>query len=127
LLHFYDRAGFALALTLNLDPALHRLLSDRIAALDGDLIDQTEYLIVQPGDTKADIVSAIGWSPLVNPIDGCRYGDPGFIAPWDWLQRHQGWYEMIVTVGNGGFAYIIFIEDAPDADAVLLRLCRTHV
>ena len=77
MLHLYDRATMAHALTLDLDPQLHRLLAERIAALGEELIDCTEYLIVELGDTEADIVRHIGFSPLVEPIDGARFGEPG--------------------------------------------------
>ena len=45
-----------------------RVLADRVAALRtefGDLTDHTEFLVVEPGDTEADIVRHVGFSPLV--------------------------------------------------------------
>ena len=125
MLHFYDRAGFARALTLNLDPTLHRLLAERIGALTENLIDYTEYLVVQPGDTEDDIVRHIGFSPLIEPIDGIRYGQLGFTPYWDWLADRGGWFEMIVTFGSA-FAYILLIEDKEGVLTDLRRLCRKH-
>jgi len=124
-LHFHDRATIQAALTLDLEPALRRLLTDRVTNLRDDLIDWTEYLIVQPGDTEADIVRHIGSSPLVEPFDGVRFGQPGFHPHWDWLQLHDGWFEMILTFGST-FAYILLIQDADGVPADLLRLCRRH-
>ena len=121
--HFYDRATMAHALTLNLDPRLHRLLSERIGALGDDLIDWTEYLVVEPGDSEDGIVCHIGISPLVDPMDGVRFGDPAFQPHWAWLSDHGGWFEMIFTFGST-FAYVLFIQDADGVNPSLRRLCR---
>lgn len=123
MLHFYDRRTMAEALTLALEPRLHRLLSDRINGLSEDLIDHTEYLVVEAGDTEADIVRAVGFSPLVEPIDGARFGEPGFHPWWDWLQRHDGWFEMIVTFGST-FGLIILVAEPRDHTDPLSLLCQ---
>ncbi len=125
MLHFHDRTGFARALTLELDPNLHRLLAECIGELTEDLIDFTEYLVVQPGDTEADIIRHIGLSPLIEPMEGIRYGEPGFRPPWDWLGAHCGWFELIFTFGST-FAYIVFVEDREGVPHDLLTLCRTY-
>ena len=125
MLHFYDRAGFARALTVDLDTNLHRLLAEHIGALTEDLIDYTEYLIVQPGDTEADIIRHIGLSPLIEPMDGIRFGEPGFRSHWDWLARHDGWYELIFTFGST-FAYVLFIEDDGRTRTEILEMCRRY-
>lgn len=125
MLHLYDRATMAHALTLSLEPRLHRLLRARISALDEDLIDWTEYLVVQPGDTEGDIIRHVGFSPLVEPIDGIRFGDPAFEPRWDWLSNHSGWFELIFTFGST-FAYVLFVQDADGVEPSLRRLCRDH-
>lgn len=125
MLHFFDRAGFADALTLDFDPQLKQLLTERITALTTDLMDYTEYVIVEPGDTEADIVRHIGLSPLIDPIDGIRFGESGFHPGWDWLANHDGWFEIIFTFGSS-FAYVVLIEDADGADPELRRLCHTY-
>lgn len=123
MLHFYDRVTMAHALTLDLEPTLRRLLHERIAALGDDLIDWTEYLVVEPGDTEADIIRYIGFSPLVEPIEGIRFGQQGFHPFWDWLTDHGGWFEMIVTFGST-FAYVLLIANDPGAPKDIQRLCR---
>lgn len=125
MLHFYDRAGFARALTLDLDANLHHLLTDRIGALTEDLIDCTEYLVVQSGDTEADIIYHIGLSPLVEPMDGIRFAEPGFWPHWDWLGTHCGWFELIFTFGSA-FAYVVFVEDGEGIPHELLTMCREY-
>lgn len=125
MLHFYDRAGFAHALTLDLDPNLHRLLAERIGALTDELIDYTEYLVVQRGDTEADIIRHIGLSPLIEPMDNIRFGKPGFRPRWDWLAKHDGWFELIFTFGST-FAYVLFIEDDGRTRTEILEMCRHY-
>lgn len=125
MLHLHDRASMQRALS---DPALAGLLAPRVAALItpyGDLTDWTEFLIVQPGDTEDDIVSAIGFSPLIEPIDGKRYGEPGFAPGWDHISHRDGWYELVVTFGST-FAYVLLIEDTEGVPADLLALCRDY-
>ena len=126
MLHFHDRAGFALALTLNLEPRLHHLLSGRIAALTDELIDFTEYLVVQSGDTEDDIVSAVGFSPLVEPIDGLRFGQPGFEPHWDWLSKHDGWFELVFTYGST-HALFVFVQDGEGGLPELREMCRQRL
>lgn len=123
MLHFYDRATIAHALSLDLEPSLHLLLANRIGALTEDLIDYTEYLVVQVGDTEEDLVRHIGFSPLVDPVDGARFGQPGFQPGFDWVTDHGGWFELVFTFGST-FAYILLIEDAPGALTDLIDLCR---
>lgn len=124
----YDRAGQARILSLDLDPRLCDLLERRFAdikTLDGDLTDWTEWLIVEAGDTEADIVREVGFSPLVEPIDGARFPDEGFQPFWDHLARHDGWFELSVSFGSS-FAYVMFIHDSADTEPNLLALCREY-
>lgn len=130
MIHLHDRAGMERTLTLSLDPHLHALLKvhiDHLTAGDDDLTDWTEFLIVQPGDTEADIVRHVGFSPLAEPIDGIRFPNPAFQPHWDWLAQHDGgWFEMICTFGST-FAYVLLIRDAEGVSRDLLNLCRHYV
>lgn len=127
MIHLYDRATMAQAMTLNLEPRLHALLAERIGALDteyGDLTDYTEFLIVQPGDAEADVVRHLGFSPLVDPIDGHRWPDPRFEPGWSFLADRGGWFELVFTFGST-FAYVLLVRDAAGAVGELAALCRT--
>lgn len=126
MLHLYDRATMTRTLALDLDPALRRLLSDRIFALGEELIDFTEYLVIQPGDDEQAVVQHLGFSPLTEPIDGTRYGDPAFHPHWDYLAKHPGWYEMIVTFGSA-FAYVLLIQASEGTLPELIQLCERYV
>jgi hypothetical protein len=110
----------------SLDPVLRRLLADRVRDWGATgLLNLTHVLIVQAGDIEQDIVSEIGFSPLVNPIDERRFGSSDFQPHHDWLERHDGWFELIFTVSNSGFAFVIFVADIEGVDPQLLGLCRS--
>jgi hypothetical protein len=122
--HFYDRAGFARALTLDLKPSLKRLLAAHIGALTEDLKDRTEYLVLEPADGEEDVVRHIGLSPFVEPFDGIRWGEPGFWPHWDYLQRTDDHYVLTFTFGSA-FAYVLIVplNAAPN----FVALCREFV
>ncbi|WP_019517833.1 hypothetical protein [Sphingomonas sp. Mn802worker] len=103
MLHLSDRAAITAALASDIDPALRDLLATRAAALvtdDYDLTDCTEFLIIEEGDTEADIVAAVGFSPLIDPIDGYRFGEPNFQPWWDWRLDHGIWIELAFSFGG---------------------------
>jgi hypothetical protein len=127
MLSLHDPASMERALLSSIDPTLRELLTARVASLKTNcLTDLTHFLVVQPGDTEAMIVDEIGFSPMINVHDGVRFGDACFHPFWDWLRDVGGWFEMIVAVGNGGFAFVLLIRNADGVDAELLNLCRTH-
>jgi hypothetical protein len=68
-------------------------------------------------------VRHVGFSPLVEPIEGARYGEPGFAPGWDHLADRGGWFEMIVTFGST-FAYVLLFADLHDSP--LAVMCRAY-
>lgn len=90
---------------------LRAIITDRLTdAASIGLADQTHITVIQPGDTERDIEQELGWSPLVHPLTGARFGSRDWTPCWAWLQDLGGWYELLHTVGNSGFAYILLIE-----------------
>lgn len=128
-MHSYDnRTAIEAAQTIQHEPRLHRLLIDRVELYrEAGLLDLTHILAIETGDTEQAIVDAIGLSPLISPLDGERYGKADFQPCWDGpIWRHDGWFELIVTVGNDGFAFILLIADEPGMLPELLDMCRTY-
>jgi len=125
MLSIYDEATATAALGQPLDPALRTIITDRLAdAAEIGLTDQTHIVVIQPGDSEDLIAGEIGWSLLINPMTEMRYGDPAFEPYWSWLQDLGGWHELVVTVGNSGFAYLILIEQAAGTLPELLAMCE---
>jgi hypothetical protein len=125
MLSIYDAASAAAALAQPLDSALRKFVTDRLHdAETTGLADLTHILVITPGTTERMIQEEIGWSPLVHPVDGVRFGTEGFLPYWSWLEGLGGWFELIHSVGNN-FAYILLIADEEGVLPDLLQLCRT--
>ena len=128
MLSLYDLDTMTAALSLPLDPTLHRLLADRIHdTVACGLGDMTHIIVVQPGDGEADFITEAAFSPFWNPTSAARYGDPEFEPQWDWAGKQDGWFEWIKTIGNGGFAFIVLVPDREEIDAPLLAMCRAFI
>ena len=126
------RTAAAVKSTLDLlaDNHLRSLLTERLQQLtnaweDIDLSDLTHFLIIQPGDTASDAERELGWSLLVNPVDGARFGEPAFTPSWEWIEDHGGWFEAVYILSDDGFGISLFVQDHPEADAELLAMCRS--
>lgn len=115
-----DLDAILAALNTPLQPDLHDLIASRLQdAFASELADLTHILVIQPGDTEGQIIDAIGFSPLVSRMDGIR------LQPdWDYLEQHPGWWELIYTVGDSGFAFLVFVERAAGVLPELLDLCE---
>lgn len=114
-----DLDAIVSALRTPLAPDLDGLIADRLQdAFACGLADLTHILVIEAGDTEAQIVDAIGFSPLVSRMDRNR------LQPdWDYIEPHPGWWELIYTVGDSGFAFFVFVERAEGVLPELLTLC----
>ena len=120
-----DRASIERALTEPVRADLKNELHARIRhTLEAGLSDLTHILVVEGRDTEQTILNEIGFTPFANPIDGARHGSPGFIPGWDHLRERGGWFEMIWTIGNSGYAIVFLIEDIDGPSA---QLCRAYI
>lgn len=125
MLSFYDSGALQNALTLPLRPDIKALLQRRITQIYEDgLGDHTHLVVVTADDTETTLVEEIGFSPLV--ADGHRFGSPGFIPRWDILHDHGGWFELVHCIGNGGFTFVLLIEDRESPNG-LAALCRAYL
>jgi len=125
MLHFFDRDGLLAAPSLPLAPELLDLLQARVAHLEAQgLFDMTEIVVVDADTTEADLVEAIGFTPLVD-LEGRRFRQPGFSSPLEYVSRvTPSYYEAIVPVGNSGFGFQLLVHD--DADNDLVAMCEAH-
>lgn len=124
MLSIYDKETARTALGQPLDPILKEIIEARISNADTHgLSDQTHILFIQPDDLEQTIVDEVGWSPLVHPIDGTRFGTPEFQPYWSLLQDLGSYWEILHCVGSA-FCFIILIQDHDDSELALL--CRKH-
>ena len=109
------------------DPQLVNLLHDRVQDWTAlGLLNLTHLGIIEVGDTDESIIEELAFSPLINPLDGLRHGMEGFVQPFDLIQDHVGYFELIMTVGNDGFAIVLFVRDREGVAPELLAMCRAH-
>ena len=118
-----DLDAILATLSSTLQPDLHHLIASRLQdAFACELAYQTHILVIQPGDTEAQIKAAIGFSPLVSRMDGHR------LQPdWDYIEPHPGFWELIYTVGDSGFAFLVFVQRADGVLPDLLALCDAGI
>ncbi|PZU08516.1 hypothetical protein [Sphingomonas sp.] len=123
MIHAFDSASWARALSMPLDPELTALLTARRRLLEADgLLDMTDVVVVTAVTTEADLVEAIGWAPLTDP-DGRRHDEPAFVQPFDYIYRASRNYHIAVQiVGNAGHAFELIVADT--ANPALVALCR---
>ena len=120
---FDNAKAIARAPRLMTDPKLKNLLTDRVQDWKArGLLDLTHLAIIEVGDTDVSIIDELAFSPLVNPLDGLRYGMEGFVLPFDYAEDHGGWFELVMTIGNSGHAVVIFIRDRDGVDPELLAM-----
>lgn len=121
----YDRASSAAALARDLDAPARAALEAELALLtsgDHDLTDWTDILLIQPGDTEADIEREAGFSPFDDPLSGHHHGQAGFEAGWDWLSRRDGYFRAVYTMGSTHSTILL----VPDDGGALADLCRRY-
>ncbi len=92
---YYTAAQLRHALSQPLHPAVRATIEDTFKL---GLEDMTHLLIVENNDTEEAIREEIGFHPGDDMI-----GDFQVI-------HHAGLVEHIYTVGNSGFAYLVFME-----------------
>ncbi len=111
MLSIYDKATASAVLDQPLSDELKDIIQARWSDAETlGLGGETHIAVIQPQDSEQTILSELGWSPLVHPINETRFGSADFQPYWSWLQDLGGWYELLHTVGNAGFAYILLIE-----------------
>lgn len=127
MLSIYNRASLDTALAQTDDLKLRTLIASRLGLAEANgLAELTHILAIQPDDDEAAIATEIGFSPLVSTLDGVRYGSADFQPYWSWLQDVGGWFEMIVTAGNSGFAFVLLMEDSDRLMPQLRELCEEY-
>ena len=77
---------------------------------DQPLSELCEFALVEPSDTLADLATRLGRA--LHP------------PPWEYVDRSNGWYELVLVTGDDGFGYVVLVEDRPQA---LLDYCKTLI
>lgn len=126
MLSITDGGSLARALSSSLDDRLKHLLATRAADLGGTIEGQAHLVIAQPADPLSLVQTALGFSPLRNPIDGSHFGDPDFAPAWEWIEDHGFCLELVFILDDSGFAHVLLVEKAEGVHPELLALCRAY-
>jgi hypothetical protein len=123
-----DEASLLRALELPIDDRLKHLLRERRTQLgyDFDLTELAHFLIVQPNDELSAIEQALGFSVLVNQVDGSRFGDPDFSPSSEWIADHGFCFEAVFIFEDSGFGHVLLVPNLPAVNAELIALCSQH-
>ena len=110
-------------------PELRCLIEKVIADLGEDFCHDPKglgyFLVIEPGDTLADIHAHIGFDILANRYTGIRFDQPGYTPSFEVLEEHAGYYEMVFIVSDDGFGIEVFIPKTIDI-AELLAMCQRY-
>lgn len=99
----------------DLDPPTRALIDGRSRELlAGGLAlgDIVNWIVIAPGDTTADIETAIGF-----PIDAVG-------PPWEWVEDHGVLYEAPIILSDDGFGVVLVVPDDAGVNAMLLKALR---
>lgn len=118
MLKLTDRAAITAALTdQSLDPELRALIGLRAWQLDDvrrqPIGETVKFVVVQPGDTPAEIHVAVGF-----PITWDQADQPGF----EWIHDHGRWFELAYIITED-FGLLVFVADDPGTNSTLLFNC----
>jgi len=112
------------------ETSLCKIINQRLTQLTedggGDVADIAHFLIVQAGDDDRSVKGELGFSILENLVDGARFGNPDFEPSWEWIMRHEGWFELVYVLTDDGFGWVVFVQDDEATDADLLAVCREY-
>ena len=123
-----DEASLSRALELPIDDRIKSLLRERRTQLgyDFDLTELAHFLVVQPTDKLSAIEQALGFSILVNQVDGLRFGDPDFSASSEWIADHGFCFEAVFIFEDSGFGHVLLVLKLPAVNADLIAFCTQY-
>lgn len=113
------------------DRHLRQLINQRIKEIGEtcpwDADELGPFIVVEAGDTAADLETVMGFSILEGIFDQSRFGDDGFAPSFEFAEIiGEDLYELVYVINDGGYGYDIFIRNRPSIDPALLSFCQTY-
>jgi hypothetical protein len=112
------------------DQAMCQLLTERLAFYAGyedlELSDLFKLILIEPGDTLADLDIKFNGAFLINHFSGCRLGDEGFRPCFETLEEHTTFYDMVFCEGDAGVCVVVIVPKTDGIDTRLLSLCAQY-
>ena len=88
-------------------------------------------VVVEVGDSVADVEHATGCRLLSNRYSAVRFGDADFVPDWELLEHHHAsddspaCVEIVFVLSDDGYGVVIVVPLCDGIDPQLLALCRT--
>lgn len=113
------------------DDKLRQLITQRLQEIGEscpwDADELGPFIVVEPGDTAADLETVMGFSILDGIFDQSRFGDDDFAPSFEFAEIiGEDLYELVYVINDGGYGYDIFIPNRPGIDPALLSFCQTY-
>ena len=116
--------------TLVSDAYIRALLSQRFQEITIDGYSHEElglFVLVEPGDTVAEIEQASGAWIVTSLFAESSYGDPDFAPCFEFLERHVGQcFELVEIMNDAGYGVIVIIPEVEGIDPVLMQFCHEY-
>jgi hypothetical protein len=89
--------------------------------------DRHGYMIVvEPGDTVAQLEQESGCCITRNLFTDARFGEADFSPTFEILEEHDECFEMVFILSDDGFAVTLLIPKAEGIERSLLALCSAY-
>ena len=111
------------------DPAIRKLVQQRIDELGGDKFNTTElgyFLVIEPGDSLDSISTQIGFNILANRFTGIRYDEVGYTPSFEFIEEFPACYELVFILDDSGYGVDIFVIKGTGVDSDLLAMCQRY-
>lgn len=104
---------------------LHHYVDQYRQYPDYRLEDLLKCIVVEEGDSIADIDVGVGFHILSNRHTGAMFGDAGFTPDFEIYQEHTGWFEL-VWVHSDGYGFQVFVPKGQRVDTALQAFCAAY-
>ena len=125
---YQDTASILAAASTHPDTQLRHLLTLRIESLvefnDIDLADLLQVLVLESGDSVADMFGHLGLCPDHLALSYPDPALPDFCPAWEVIEAHGRWFELTFVLRDDGSGVVVFVPDT--ADAELIEMCRRY-
>ena len=113
------------------DTHLRQLIEQRIRGIEEccpwDAEELGPFIIVEAGDTPADLESVMGFSILKSLFDDSHFGDDDFAPSFEFAESiGDDLFELVYIVNDSGYGFDIFIPNHLGIDPILLAFCETY-
>lgn len=109
-----DYESIAAVRDLHLLALLEKCAASLTADFDEyELSELVTFIVIEPGDSLADIDTALGFPILTHPFE--------------LIADHADWYELVFVVSDDGYGIEVFISKDAGVDPRLLLMCSAHL